>query len=68
MCVTQCIVYCIYGYHICSHGLMFWSDSFENIIYQANLDGNDIRILLNESQEVVGMFYMIKTTISGSVC
>ena len=33
---------------------MFWSDTFEDTIYQANLNGTDMRVLLNESLEVVG--------------
>ena len=34
---------------------MFWSDTVENTIYQANLNGTDMRVLLNESLEVVGV-------------
>ena len=37
-----------------SHGVMFWSNTDEDVIYQANLDGTDIRVLLNGSLEVVG--------------
>ena len=33
---------------------MFWTDTFEDRIYQANLDGTDMRVLLDESLEVVG--------------
>ena len=33
---------------------MFWTDTVEDIIYQANLDGTGMRMLLNASLEVVG--------------
>lgn len=58
--IVRSLAYLPYSSPTCSLGKMFWSDVVGNTIQQANLDGTERVILLNDSVDIIGMSALLK--------